>query len=82
MYPFYSAKKMRVYPFYMDYLFNIHADNGVLVLPDCFNERNILQIGTQTYPFYSTNKMHAYPFYRNYPYDIHVDGGVPALQDC
>jgi len=82
MYPFYSAKKMRVYPSYRNYPFNIHVDNGVPVLPDCFNERNVLQIGTQAYPFYSTSKMCVYLFYRNYSYNIHVDGGVPALQDC
>jgi len=56
MYPFYSAKKMRVYPSYRNYPFNIHVDNGVPVLPDCFNERNVLQIGTQAYPIYEPAK--------------------------
>jgi hypothetical protein len=80
--PVLQCQKKRVHPIYRNYPYNIHVDNGVPVLPNCFNERNVLQIGTQAYPFYSTRIRRVYPAYRNYPYSIHVDDGVPVLPDC
>ncbi len=73
---------MRVHPIYRNYPYSIHVDNGVPVLPGCFDERNVLQVGTQAYSFYSASKMRVHPIYRNYPYSIHVDNGVPVLPGC
>jgi hypothetical protein len=79
--PVLQRQKMCVHPIYSNYPYSIHVDNGVPVLPDCFNERNVLQAGTQAHPFYSIRVRRVHPIYRNYPHNIHVDDGVPVLLD-
>ena len=80
--PVLQCQKKRVHPIYRNYPYSIHVDNGVPVLPGCFDERNVLQAGTQAHPFYSIRIRRVHPIYRNYPYNIHVDNGVPVLPDC
>ncbi len=80
--PVLQRKKMRLHPIYRNYPYSIHVDNGVPVLPGCFDERNVLQVGTKAYPFYSARIRRLHPIYRNYPYSIHVDNGVPVLPGC
>jgi len=80
--PVLQRQKMLVHPIYRNYPYSIHVDNGVPVLPGCFDERNVLQVGTKAYPFYSNRIWRVYLFYRNYPFNIHVDSSVLVLQDC